>query len=697
MPIEDDDFALRTSIWSATDRAYKDAVEELQKVQANSRVKVDADDRSDDFSQEPPAEYLEAPAALVLDLEAWKPRLRALSAEFRKYPELVYSGVSIKGTASTRYYTSSDGTRLQLPATHIRIMVTGRALAPDGMALSRNESFDVTTASELPTDAQIAAKIAQVGGDLVAMRKAPVAEPYLGPAILEGKAAGVFFHEVFGHRIEGHRQKNEDEGQTFAKEIGKPIMPDFIDVYDDPSIASIDGTDMNGFYRYDDEGIAGARASLVEHGVLETFLLERSPTRGFMHSNGHGRRQEGHSVVSRQGNLVVAPTRTVDPATLKAALLAEVKRQAEAVWPRLLRELDGGFTMTRRFEPQSFKLLPIMVYRIYPDGREELIRGADLEGTPLRALADITMAGNDVETFNGYCGAESGFVPVSATSPSLLVAHVEVAKKQRAEDKPPILPEPAMAAAGGSEALDAAIERAMKDELARSMDKLELPGFGKPYFLSYLLWDVRPVSVSASFGAIVRSDDVPVRTVHVDLRVGDYDFDNSNSQSDRDSHAQLPVEVADYDATRRMLWFATDRNKYKNAVEALERKRAVVKGEHANADDTVAAFAKEKPASVHVEHAAGRRSSARRSRCSRRSLSARAARQRRPGIPARCRSARRRGARCSCRARACTRRRTARGFASMSRSRPRPPMACRWRIRCAGSPNPPTSCRARPT
>jgi TldD protein len=169
--------------------------------------------------------------------------------------------------------------------------------------------------------------------------------------------------------------------------------------------------------------------------------MDRGPIHGFPTSNGHGRRRSGHSVVARQGNLVVAPSRTVDRATLRQMLLDQIKQQGKP-YGLIVRELDGGFTLTQRFEPQSFKLLPVMLYRLYADGHEELVRGADLEGTPLRALGDILAAGNDVDTFNGYCGAESGFVPVSATSPSLLIAHLEIAKKASGSTKPPILPAP---------------------------------------------------------------------------------------------------------------------------------------------------------------------------------------------------------------------------------------------------------------
>jgi TldD protein len=441
LPIEDDEYALRSALWLETDIATKRAFEQLQKVQANAKVKTEAEDKSDDFSHEAPVDYFEVPAPLAIDRPAWEKRLRALSAQFRKYPEITNASVSIAATSEMHYYVSSEGTRYQFPSTHVRVMVVARTIADDGMELHRTESFDLANETRLPSDADIAAKIELVAKDLIALRRAPLAEPYLGPAILEGKAAGVFFHEVFGHRIEGHRQKNDQEGQTFAKKIGQRIMPDFIDVYDDPSIATLDGRDLNGFYRFDNEGVRAQKASLVEHGVLATFLLGRSPTRGIVHSNGHGRRSQGNSVVARQGNLIVAPSRTVDKSTLRQMLLDEVKKQGKP-YGLVFRELDGGFTMTQRFEPQSFKLLPIMVYRVFPDGHEELMRGADLDGTPLRALADIVAAADDVDTFNGYCGAESGFVPVSATSPSLLVAHVELAKKAKTHDRPPVLPAP---------------------------------------------------------------------------------------------------------------------------------------------------------------------------------------------------------------------------------------------------------------
>ena len=313
------------------------------------------------------------------------------------------------------------------------------------MDLERFEGFDAAAFAGLAGEAEMARAADTMIADLEALRRAPLADPYIGPAILEGKAAGVFFHEIFGHRVEGHRQKNEDEGQTFARKVGQPIMPSFISVYDDPTLSRLGGVDLNGFYRFDDEGVPASRAVLVDRGILKGFLLSRSPTRGFHHSNGHGRRQEGHEVVSRQGNLVVEPSLTVTLPVLRDQLRAEARRQGKP-YGLLFKDISGGFTNTTRTGPQAFKVLPILVYRVYTDGRpDELVRGADLVGTPLASLTKILSAADDYQTFNGMCGAESGYVPVSATSPSLLVEQIEVERKDKGNNKPPILPAPTIA------------------------------------------------------------------------------------------------------------------------------------------------------------------------------------------------------------------------------------------------------------
>jgi predicted Zn-dependent protease len=274
------------------------------------------------------------------------------------------------------------------------------------------------------------------------LKLAPIAEPFVGPAILSGRAAGVFFHEIFGHRVEGHRQKDQAEGQTFTKSVGLPVLPTFLSIYFDPTVRKAAGTDLNGSYRYDDEGMPGQRLTVVDRGVLRAFLMSRSPVLQFDKSNGHGRRQPGFEVVSRQSNLIVESGNTVSDARLREMLREEIRRQNKP-YGLYFEEVTGGYTQTRRGGLQAFAVLPLVVYKVYPDDRpDELVRGVDIVGTPLASFSKILATSNRPEVFNGYCGAESGSVPVSAVSPALLVSEIETQRKEKSSDRPPLLPRP---------------------------------------------------------------------------------------------------------------------------------------------------------------------------------------------------------------------------------------------------------------
>jgi TldD protein len=444
LPLSDDPAALRAVAWLETDRRYKEAAERLVKIKTQHTLKVAEEDPSDDFSHEKPVSYVGAAATIEVDVPTWERKIRDLSTRFRGQDHIYDSQVTLQVVSHTRWLLNSEGSVIQTGRNYVRVFLQADTRADDGMELERFESYDAASFNSLAGLAEMQRGADAMITDLKALRKAPLADPYIGPAILEGRAAGVFFHEIFGHRVEGHRQKSEDEGQTFAKKIGEPVMPTFVSVYDDPTLSRIGGVDLNGFYRYDDEAVTAQRATLVDQGVLTGFLLSRSPTRGFHESNGHGRRQEGRTVVSRQGNLVVQPSVVVPVEELRRRLREEAKRQGRQ-YGLLFRDISGGFTNTTRTGPQSFKVLPILVYRVWADGRpDELVRGVDLVGTPLSSLSRILASGDDYQTFNGYCGAESGFVPVSATSPSLLVQQIEIERRDKGSDKPPVLPAPSL-------------------------------------------------------------------------------------------------------------------------------------------------------------------------------------------------------------------------------------------------------------
>jgi predicted Zn-dependent protease len=448
MPIDNDVDALRSVIWLETDRKYKSAVERFIQVRANRTIKVDEEDTSADMSRQPTEKAGLPFQTIDVNVANWEKKLKTFSALFNKTPEIYEGTVSLSTNADNDYVVNSEGTSIQHGRDSWRISIYARTKADDGMELYRFEAFDSHTADRLPSDEKIRQTIETMVADLKALRAARVIEPFTGPAILSGRASGVFFHEIFGHRIEGHRQKSESEGQTFTKKVNQSILPDFISVVDDPTTERMVGVDLNGYYKFDDDGVAAQKVTVVDKGILKNFLMSRSPVSGFEASNGHGRKAPGYRTVGRQGNLIVQAANTVPEAKLRAMLIDEAKKQGKS-FGLLFKDISGGFTLTGRSSPQSFQVTPIMVYRIYVDGRpDELVRGVDLIGTPLTSFSKIVAAGDTPEVFNGFCGAESGYVPVSAVSPAILTTQIEVQKKAKSSERPPILPPP-VAANGG--------------------------------------------------------------------------------------------------------------------------------------------------------------------------------------------------------------------------------------------------------
>ena len=442
VPYDDDVNSLKRLLWLDTDRAYQTAAERLIQIKTNTQVRVAEADDSDDFSSAPQVVSVAPPAKIKFDEEAWKERVRKLSARFQNYPSVLTSHVSVSSQLETKYFVNTEGTRIVQGRGFARVIISASAKASDGTDLGTYDTFEAVEPDGLPDDKTLLAAIDKVANDASALLKAPEAEPFVGPAIFSGRASGVFFHEIFGHRVEGHRQKDESEGQTFTKSVGTKVLPDFISVVFDPTKRKIDGVDLNGWYDYDDEGVKGQPVLAVDKGVLKTFLMSRSPIKGVDHSNGHGRRQPGYEVVSRQSNLIVESSNGVSNAKLRQMLLDEVKKQNKP-YGLYFEDITSGFTTTGRSGPQAFTVIPVIVYRVYADGRPyELVRGADIEGTPLTSFAKILATSDKKEVFNGYCGAESGYVPVSAVSPAILVSEIEIAKKAKSNDRPPLLPEP---------------------------------------------------------------------------------------------------------------------------------------------------------------------------------------------------------------------------------------------------------------
>jgi predicted Zn-dependent protease len=441
-PLYDAGKALFELFVRGADDSYRSARRRLIKVRANASVKVERADGSDDFSPAPVVVADAVPAALEVDEDAWTALVREASAIYLQYPAAMDSAVQLAVTEERRWLVDAAGTRVHDGRNHLRVATWADTIAADGMQLQVYDYMDVATVDHLPAKAQVLAMVKAAAERITALHDAPLVEPFSGPAILRGRAAGVFFHEIFGHRVEGHRQKDEDEGQTFTHRVGEAVLPSFLSVVDDPTVARLGDVDLNGHYRWDDEGVAAERVTLIEDGILRNFLMSRSPIEGFPKSNGHGRRQPGNAVVARQGNLMVEASRTVPYAKLRELLLAEVKRQGKP-FGLVFDDISGGYTFTGRSDPNAFTVQPVTVWRVFPDGRpDQLVRGVDMIGTPLTTFAGILAAGDDRDVFNGTCGAESGWVPVSASAPSLLVREVEVQRREKGNDRPPLLAAP---------------------------------------------------------------------------------------------------------------------------------------------------------------------------------------------------------------------------------------------------------------
>ena len=443
-PLDDDPEVLRRAIWLETDKQYRAADEALIKIKTGKEVKVETvEGRAPDFSHEQPHTFIGPQVSIAVDRKPWEEKVRAYTKAFRDSAAIINSIVTFTGQAQNAFQVTSEGTQLQFGQIRYRLELFIQGKAPDGMDIDRYYNFDWVNPSEAPDDKAVYAAEATMRKELEGLVAAPINDPSVGPALLTGRAAAVFFHEVFGHRAEGHRQKDAAEGQTFAAKVGQPILPDFLSITDDTTMKKLGKQDLLGYYQFDDEGVPAQRVALVDHGVLENFEMSRSPLADFPRSNGHGRRQLGATPVSRQGNLIVQSSKMVSNAELRAKLIALIKAQGKE-FGLLIDDIAGGFTFTGRGQPQAFQVLPLVVYKVYADGRpDELVRGVDIVGTPLAALTKIVATGDTPEVFNGYCGAESGSVPVAAASPAILISELEVQKKETSTDRPPILPPPA--------------------------------------------------------------------------------------------------------------------------------------------------------------------------------------------------------------------------------------------------------------
>lgn len=567
----------REAIWRETLKRYQYACDQYEKTKAQASVSVADEDKAPSFSAAPSVSYYESPLSVAhcrVDVEVWKKRLNEISIVFKSMPELQSGSASLIFDYDRTYFVNTDGSEVVRNRVSARLMLSAQVKAADGMDLPLSKDYFAYDPADLPDNVTIIADARDMVGRLRALQKAPVADPFTGPAILSGPASGVFFHEIFGHRLEGHRLKSG--GQTFKKMVGEQVLPKEFAVYCDPTLKHYAGTDLNGYYLYDDEGVKARRVDNVVGGVLKEFLMSRVPLDGFPASNGHGRTSHGGDPVARQSNLIVETSRPYTETELRQMLQSEARKQGKE-YGYYIRTVTSGFTYTGEGGSlNSFNVTPLEVYRVYVDNRpDELVRGVDMIGTPLSMFSNIMAAGDKPEVFTGMCGAESGWVPVTASSPMIYVSQIETQRRAQSRDIPPLLPAPEMGnTASGN--MDDIIFSAMKDEQQRNLHILSLPGESTPYYLSYTLGHYRRFQVTASLGGVLNSFLQPWSLCGgTQLFLGDYQNNSDIQYMGQVGSVNLPME-ADYDNVRRGFWQSSDQM-YRYALNTRAQKNNYLK------------------------------------------------------------------------------------------------------------------------
>ncbi len=443
LPCENDTDALKHQLWLATDYFYKKALEDYSK-KVKQTLLVSGEESQADFSIQQPADYIGSVVALDLDKPGWEERIKALSAIFSEYPDILISSVALEARALNSYFVSSEGSRIQEGNTGYIIVVSAFTRSKDGMPISTEQRF--ASVDGLFDTKTIEQGIEEMLDGVTGLRNAHDCESYAGPVLIKSPASPVYVAAELAPLLTAQKSSpNSSEG--IENKAGQRILLPSINIYDDPTIATYKGHPLAGFYRYDDQGVAGQRVNLVTQGILKNVLLSRSPVKGFEKSNGHFRSDRVCA-----GNLILESSAPQSEQSLENALIAECRKLGKPygliISTARLDEGGGGnadntliingmvFNLAGAGESSSsFK--PLEVYRLYTDGRKELERGVEaLPASPLITFTRIIAAGSEP----GVLTREGG--NSSVVAPSILLSEMEVRKSKAGMQPLPILPAP---------------------------------------------------------------------------------------------------------------------------------------------------------------------------------------------------------------------------------------------------------------
>jgi len=441
-PIEDEPVALSATLWLLADTRYKEALSTYNRLRGERVYR---------HEERKPLGFARVPAVRVRDSisappkvpkKDWEKRMKEVSRVFLDAPDIFDSEARFRASYLIDRLVTSEGTEVRVAQAFYEIHVAGFVRTADGRMIDHGVHFYARDLGGLPDQEALMGATRELTAQLLALRSAPTLQPYTGPAILSPLATGVFFHETIGHRLEGERHNKEFEGKTFEEKLGERILPAFLSLVDDPTRATWDGVPLFGAYEVDQEGVKAERTTLIEDGVLKGYLMSRQTTQDVSASNGHGRAAPGAKPMSRMGNLIVASSSAVPYAELKRRLIEEVKAEGKP-FGLIIDEIKGGDTNTSTWGYQAFRDVPAIVRKVDPaTGAETLVTGVEMVGTPLISLNRIVTMSDRSQVFNGFCGAESGFVPVSAIAPASLFQEIELQRSPEKKERDLLLPAP---------------------------------------------------------------------------------------------------------------------------------------------------------------------------------------------------------------------------------------------------------------
>lgn len=443
VPVDDKDYdGLRFSVWKLLEAKFREALADYNQKEASRISTVDPNGGLKSFTRAKRASYKHLARLDTLNHDEWSKFCKRASLWLSELPKLTGSWVEFDVSQETRLLVSTEGTVVAQNSQVFSLTANIHKLTKEGSRLEQDLVINCGSIDELPDLTTFKRLMIEKYEILMRVVRAKKIHAFSGPVLLYPGPAGLLFHEAVGHRLEGSRLLASGEGQTFKDQEGKQIFKLPITVRDNPLMREFNGTRCIGSYTYDDEGSKGSNTVMIEDGVLKNFLSTRAALRKGRHqSNGHARTRDQQRPISRMAVTIVEGKNGLPLDKLKARLIQEIKRQKKP-FGMIVYETNGGETDTSNYDFQAFSGDIAYATLIYPNGREVAVRGVNFVGTPLQSLSNIVAVGDEQQLDNGFCGAESGLIPISTISPAVLVSTLELQGKEEELVTPHILQRP---------------------------------------------------------------------------------------------------------------------------------------------------------------------------------------------------------------------------------------------------------------